>query len=184
MVGKRFGDRCSELLHQIFDEGPRQSRLFEDFGPCPRTDVNRLDDKHSAMEATGDQFAQHCGEINLPLPGSNQHIGDFSVTILSKSKILDADSDADQTVHVTRIVDRVQGALRIVEDVARVIPKAEIRMSHEIDALATCLTGRVQATMGLHRDRQIALRSVVAAGANRPVVGLKQFWLTDSTHEQ
>lgn len=96
----------------------------------------------------------------------------FTSTSLGGLEVLDAHSDY-QAVHRGSVRHRVELAVRVVEDVARVVPQAEVLLAHQFDGLAALGAGGVLPAVRLNAEANAFRRGVIAAFRNGLVVELE-----------
>ena len=126
-----------------------------------------LDNQRAMHEAALLQPSEDGREIHLAAPDVHEHF-------LGREEILHAHPDY-QTVHGGGILDRVELAVRVVEDIARVIPQAEVLLGDQIDGFAALWAGGVLAAVRLDAEADAFRGGIVAALGNGLVVELVKF---------
>ena len=108
--------------------------------------------------------AKTAGKSTLPLADVHQHF-------LGRQEVLHAHPD-HQAVHGGGILHRVELAVRVVEDIARVIPQPEVLLADQLDGFAALRAGGVLAAVRLDAEADAFRGGVVAALGNGLVVEL------------
>ena len=97
-----------------------------------------------------------------PVPG-------VSMTSLGRAEVLHAHAH-DESIDGGRVVDGIASPLRVVEDVAGVVPEAEVGMADPLDGLATLRARGILAAVRLDAQADALRRREVAALGDRPVI--------------
>jgi hypothetical protein len=138
--------------------------------------IEALDDEGPFLEAAGLEPGEDRREIDHPGPRRD-------VDVLGRLEILDGHSH-NQPVDARGVVHRVELAVGVIEDVAGVVPDAEVLVPHELDRLAALRAGGVEPAVRLDADPHALFGRVVAALGDRLVVGLVELGIADAAHEQ